>query len=264
MDRFSFVFSLLLIISVTTITFGSVIKADNPNGEEIAELLSDAGLDHYPEIIPNRQELEALLQRYPDAQVNLKDEKSLRDKNSEISKRVIPGGVIDGAGLTVGLLTTLLDVIANVNRKVALGIDNESTSKWEDPFVYFRSGTADETLPYYVENGKAVLYGPRKTDGSVATGAVGVLTYHIPQKDATLAVMWSVPFDYNLYQNWWNVKMYSGEQKANDYMYNDLYYDANPFKANGWHTRNLGYGLKFRGSMASSGKATLEIHVSTA
>lgn len=32
MDRLSFVFSLLLIVSVTT-TFGSVIKAKNPNGE---------------------------------------------------------------------------------------------------------------------------------------------------------------------------------------------------------------------------------------
>ena len=33
MDRLSFVFSLLLIFSVTTATFGSVIKAKNPNGE---------------------------------------------------------------------------------------------------------------------------------------------------------------------------------------------------------------------------------------
>ena len=112
--------------------------------------------------------------------------------------------------------------------------------------------------------GQAVLYGPRKSDGPTATGVVGVLTYYIPGKQATLAVMWSVPFDYNLYQNWWNAKLYSGEQKANNAMYDDLYYYADPFKANGWHTRNLGYGLKFRGSMSSSGKSTLEIHVSTA
>ena len=112
--------------------------------------------------------------------------------------------------------------------------------------------------------GKAVLYGPRKTDGPVATGAVGVFTYYIPGKHATLAVMWSVPFDYNWYQNWWNVKLYSGKGKATQGVYEDLYYDANPFRANGWHTRNLGYGLKFRGSMSSSGKATLEIHVNTA
>ena len=107
-----------------------------------------------------------------------------------------------------------------------------------------------------------MLYGPRKNNGPTATGVVGVLTYYIPNKHSTLAVMWSVPFDYNLYQNWWNVKLYSGELKADQAMYEDLYY-TEPFRANGWHTRNLGYSLKFRGSMSSSGKATLEIHVST-
>jgi hypothetical protein len=33
MDHLSFVFSLLLIVSVTTTTFGSAIKANDPNGE---------------------------------------------------------------------------------------------------------------------------------------------------------------------------------------------------------------------------------------
>lgn len=33
MDRLSFLFSLLLIVSVSTSTFGSVMKAKNPNGE---------------------------------------------------------------------------------------------------------------------------------------------------------------------------------------------------------------------------------------
>ena len=101
----------------------------------------------------------------------------------------------------------------------------------------------------------AVVYGPRMTPGPVATGVVGVLAYK------TLAVMFSVPFDYNWYQNWWNAKLYPGNLRANYNQYVDLYYDANPFKANGWHERSLGSGLKFRGSMSSSGQATLEIHV---
>ena len=33
MDRLSFLFSLLLIVSVSTSTFGSAMKAKNPNGE---------------------------------------------------------------------------------------------------------------------------------------------------------------------------------------------------------------------------------------
>ena len=73
--------------------------------------------------------------------------------------------------------------------------------------------------------------------------------------------MFSVPFDYNLYENWWNAKLYPGNKRANYDQYYNLYYDANPFRANGWHERSLGSGLKFRGSMSSSGQATLEIHV---
>ena len=46
----------MLILSVTTYTFGSAIKANDPNGErEIEELLPDAGLAHFPEMEPNRQ-----------------------------------------------------------------------------------------------------------------------------------------------------------------------------------------------------------------
>lgn len=280
MDCLRFVFSLLLIVSVTT-TFGSVINAKNPNGEElqsdpdsspypemprnpkeIEALLSDAGLNHYPEMVPNRQELEAILKRSRDGPAKLKGQKSSRDKDSEISKRVDPGTVIAGIQLTVGLLKNLLDVLANVDRKVAIGIDNESTFQWKEPSTYFVSGTADKNLPYSFNHGQAVLYGPRKTNGPVATGVVGVLAYYIPSKDKTLAVMWSVPFDYNLYQNWWNIHLYNGNKKADYGMYTDLYNDIYPFKANGWHKKDLGSGLKSRGSMSNSGAATLEIHVS--
>ena len=73
--------------------------------------------------------------------------------------------------------------------------------------------------------------------------------------------MFSIPFDYNLHQNWWNAKLYSGNKRAEYNQYSDLYYDANPFKADGWNERSLGSNLKFRGSMSASGIATLEIHV---
>ena len=44
----------------------------------------------------------------------------------------------------------------------------------------------------------ALLYGAQKTVGSVATRTVEVLTYYIPDIGKTLAVIFSVPFDYNL------------------------------------------------------------------
>ena len=56
-------------------------------------------------------------------------------------------------------------------------------------------------------------------------------------------------------------KLYPGNHWGNYYHYYDLYYYGNLFKAKGWHYNSLGSGLRFRGSMSNSGKATLEIHV---
>ena len=109
---------------------------------------------------------------------------------------------------------------------------------------------------------KAVLWGARKTYWS-HRGTVGVLTYYVPCIEQTLAVMWSVPYSYFWYENWWNVKLYSGEVKATSSIWNQLYYNANPFKGDHhYHERDLGPLCKFRGSMTGSTEATLEIHVS--
>jgi len=114
-----------------------------------------------------------------------------------------------------------------------------------------------------LSSGKALLYGARKTNG-VARGAVGVMTYYIPGIYFTLAVMFSVPYDYNWYENWWNVKLYVLDRTATSTMFNDMYSDkSGPFKGDDkWHSKDLGQGLKFKGFMSSSGKAKLEIHVS--
>ena len=106
--------------------------------------------------------------------------------------------------------------------------------------------------------GQALLYNARKVHGPTATGAVGVLSYYIPHLNKTLAVLFSVPFDYNLYDNWWNVKLYSGDKEASYDMYYEMYHNADPFQGDdGWKERDLGSGLKVKGSMASSGHTTL-------
>ena len=108
------------------------------------------------------------------------------------------------------------------------------------------------------------MWGAKKTSGPVARGAVGVFTYCFRIRGIlkTLAVMYSVPFDYNWYSNWWNVKLYSGNKKASRSIFNDLYYYSNPFKGdNSWHYKGLGSNLKFWGAMSSSGQSTLQIKV---
>ena len=116
-----------------------------------------------------------------------------------------------------------------------------------------------------VSLGKPILWGARKTSGPIARGAVGVFTYYIPVLDKTLAVMYSVPFDYNLYRNWWNVKLYSGRLEASKNTFRDMYRSdkvEGPFKGdNAWHTRHLGPGLSVKGAMGSTGQSELEIRV---
>ena len=105
-----------------------------------------------------------------------------------------------------------------------------------------------------------MLYTARKTNWS-ASGVVGVVAFYVPGIRRTVAVMYSVPYSYWWHENWWNVKLYFGRIRADRRMFKDLYYRANPFKANGWHERYLGSACKFRGVMSNSGQSTLEIHV---
>lgn len=107
-----------------------------------------------------------------------------------------------------------------------------------------------------------MLYPARKTNPSFR-GVVGVVAYYVPAIHSTIAFMFSVPYDYTWYENFWNVKLYNGERRASYSMYEDMYYNANPFPANGGHERDLGHNLKFEGAMANSGQPTLEIHVRT-
>lgn len=239
MNRLSIVFSLLLIVSVTA-TLGSVIKAKNPNGQEIEALLSDAGLDHYPEMVPSRQELEALL-----AQAKLKGEKSSRDdrEESEMSKRIVAPRDL-------------------VVRKVTIELENESHRDWNDPSEYFRYGTADGILPSPVANGETVKFEARNKHGVLNLhGTVGVFTYYIPSRNETLAVMWFVPYSYVFgIHNLWNVKLYSGKATADLKMYNELKQEK-PFNPDYWHEKDLSPCLKAHGFMSPSGQATLEIKV---
>ena len=154
----------------------------------------------------------------------------------------------------------MLNEIANVNRKVAIGIANETPYDWQAIGLYFESGTSDDVLPPDVLPEEAAIYGARKTAGPVATGAVGVLCYYVPQMYKSVCVMFSVPFDYNWYSNWWNVKIYQGRANVGASIYEDMYND-DPFKGDDkYHSKYLGHGLNLkRGCMSSSGTAALQI-----
>ena len=109
-----------------------------------------------------------------------------------------------------------------------------------------------------------MIWGARKTSGPIARGAAGVFTYHIKASNETLAIMYSVPFDLNLFNNWWNVKLYSGCHKADKNTFSEMDGSDKMKGDNTWHTRNLGSGLSVKGAMGSTGQSKLEIKVGPA
>ena len=74
--------------------------------------------------------------------------------------------------------------------------------------------------------------------------------------------MFSVPYDYTWYSNWWDVRLYPGYHKKADYNLYYSMYHGNPEKGDHqWHARRLDSELYFRGAMSDSGKASLWIQV---
>lgn len=229
MDLLSFVSSLLLIVSVTA-TLGSVIKAKNPNGEEIKALLSDAEMVRY------RQELEALLKRSHDAHAKLKGEKSSRDKDSEMFKQI---GVLRG------------------HRLVSITITNKDASCLKDPFILKVFGTAEKTLPATLKAGKKGSFYASSEIDNVLGETAGVFIYYIPVIRKSVAVMWSSS---PLFLCYWNVKLYDNYPSADKKMYFELASssypgDDSPYK------KPIGEGLKVSGRMTCGANSVLSVTV---
>ena len=155
----------------------------------------------------------------------------LRFSSERVSRKFSGANIIPLAELGFGILQSVLDVLGNVNRKIAIGIGNDTPYEWKAVGVYFFSGTSDEVLPINVNTDEAVTYPARKTNGPTATGVVGVLCYYIPIRSNSLCVMFSVPFDYNLYSNWWDVQVFSGRVTPDKALYNQMYND-DPYRGN--------------------------------
>lgn len=108
-------------------------------------------------------------------------------------------------------------------------------------------------------------------DDNTASGAVGVLTYELfdmrkCECKAIMAVMFSVPFDYNFYKNWLSVGIFECPQACDEKLYK-LMYNSKDFK-NFKRQEANGSGLTFSGSevdvracMSDEGRAIIKLEV---
>ncbi|XP_061095083.1 DELTA-sagatoxin-Srs1a-like [Conger conger] len=91
-------------------------------------------------------------------------------------------------------------------RSVIVHLTNSSSSVLINPQVYTSSGYSYDPPQPTVGKGATEVCAFGQTKGT-ARGSVGVLTYDIAKDRKIeavkrLAIMFSVPFDYNLYENW--------------------------------------------------------------
>lgn len=89
--------------------------------------------------------------------------------------------------------------------------------------TYFYSGSpGSNVLPEFVESQKAILYAATKPTG-LPRGSAGVITLFIPDNNKTVVVMFRVPFDRNLYENWCAAKVYPNRIEADRNMWSYMY-----------------------------------------
>lgn len=104
-----------------------------------------------------------------------------------------------------------------------------------------------------------------------ASGTVGVLTYDLFKRQSDhatekLAIMFSVPYDYNLYKNWVAVGIYEQGKECNESLYKEMYYNKEQedfvrVEANGCCLMYVGNNLDIMCTMSPMGRAILKVEV---
>ncbi|KAJ7992375.1 hypothetical protein DPEC_G00277870 [Dallia pectoralis] len=108
-------------------------------------------------------------------------------------------------------------------------------------------------------------------DDDTATGAVGVLTYdlfHMQRRVCSerVAVMFSVPYDYNFYKNWLAVGVFEATRPCDKQLYKHMYQekDFSNFarsEANGSGLEYKANDVDLRATMSNVGKAIVKLEL---
>ena len=128
--------------------------------------------------------------------------------------RAIIGRLLYLTDLSVDTLTQILqdDQHKQYNRAIAIAIANESNSTWTAKGTYLSSSTtSDLIVPEKIQHGKAGIYSARQVGYMPVIGISGILTYSLEDGN-TLALMFSVPYNYLFRDNWWNAKVYNNQK----------------------------------------------------
>ncbi|KAJ8377132.1 hypothetical protein SKAU_G00077160 [Synaphobranchus kaupii] len=152
------------------------------------------------------------------------------------------------------------------SRSVSIYLSNCSSNILINPQVYTYSGNCFEPPQPTVEKGVTEISFGSTTASS--SGAVGVMTYDITEdrKNAVkrLAIMFSVPYNYNHYENWFALGLFDPYQACDESLYDMMYNKVGTFergKAVGTEIRFQSGKFTLRGNMSPVAKAEMKVEL---
>ncbi|XP_038138043.1 DELTA-sagatoxin-Srs1a-like [Cyprinodon tularosa] len=149
-------------------------------------------------------------------------------------------------------------------------IQNKTSSViLSEPLIHLFSGNCESPLPPTLrpsESGTALFI--KKTHA--ACGSVAVFTYDIVQastkhNQGRLAVMFSNPYDFNMYSNWYAIGAFSKDKRCDEELYKEMYYGQQlgfvRGKVKGPSLTNKVGRLTIRASMSDSYQPVLKVEL---
>ncbi|XP_058863422.1 DELTA-stichotoxin-Hcr4a-like [Acipenser ruthenus] len=153
------------------------------------------------------------------------------------------------------------------NRNITISIENNSDFSLTNPRIYTFSGyNLDPPQPTIKKETTAVCSFSKTWD--TACGSVGVLTYDVFNNNNAvecIAMMFSVPFDYNLYENWFAIGSFSVGTYCDNALYNRMYHKGEDGfsrkKATHGFIEFTGKAVEIKATMSPIGRSIMKIEV---
>ncbi|XP_034563438.1 bryoporin-like [Notolabrus celidotus] len=162
-------------------------------------------------------------------------------------------------------------VTLTTNRICVIEIKNDSTMYClYNPKVHMESGFSHSPPTPTLGITKTEVCSFTKDDNT-ASGAVGVLTYelfHMRERKSPemMAIMFSVPYDYNFYQNWLGLGVFESSVATDHELFDQMYKSKDftnfvRYKSDGSGIVFKGKSLDLRACMSDEGRAIVKLEL---
>ncbi|KAJ8278296.1 hypothetical protein GJAV_G00086080 [Gymnothorax javanicus] len=167
---------------------------------------------------------------------------------------------------SVAIITQLS--LSSSSRTCSILLSNCSSSILINPQVHTNNGYCCSPPDLTVDKGARSIFAFGNGAGS-NSGAVGVMTYDITQNrkmkaHKRLAIMFSVPNNYNRYENWIAMGLFDVSQPCDDSLYQQMYYNSGPFRREKSDGSEISYESEkyiIRGAMTPMSKAEMKVEL---